>query len=228
MPRKKTNEEFIQEVRKLVGDEYTFLEPYRGKAVKIRVRHESCDHTYPVTPNSFLSGGNRCPYCTQNASKRESDFIHDVQEKHGNRYTVLDKYHNARTPIKVRCNVCGEIWTPFPNKLLEGTGCPICGAEQSTKKRTKRTDSFIVEYKQRVGDKYTFLEPYINKNTKIRVRHNTCETIYLVSPNNFFKGRRCPYCAGTTAGYVHWENILYTQETGWLDKKANKKDTKDS
>lgn len=72
MTHKKTNEEFIQEVRKLVGDEYNFLEPYRGKAVKIKVRHEPCGHTYPVTPNSFLSGGNRCQQVAQYAEQNRA------------------------------------------------------------------------------------------------------------------------------------------------------------
>lgn len=36
MGRRKTNEEFVKEVYELVGDEYVFLDEYKGYRVKIR------------------------------------------------------------------------------------------------------------------------------------------------------------------------------------------------
>ena len=118
MARRKTNEEFVQEVQDLVGSEYTFLEPYVNTHTKIKVQHNVCKKTYSVTPNSFKNG-NRCPYCYR--------------------------------------------------------------------KKIKKTNSaFIQEVQDLVGDEYTFLEPYVNNHTKIKVRHNVCQNTYLVRPNSFF------------------------------------------
>lgn len=39
MSYKKTNEEFIDEVKELVGDEYAFLEPYQTAQINLCVRH---------------------------------------------------------------------------------------------------------------------------------------------------------------------------------------------
>ena len=59
---RKTNADFLQQVRKRVGNEYTFLEAYRNCATKIKARHNNCGTIYLTSPNNFLQG-NRCPYC---------------------------------------------------------------------------------------------------------------------------------------------------------------------
>ena len=59
---KKTDKQFKQEVYNLVGNEYTFLEHYRGALTKIKVKHIKCGNIYKVKPAMFLIGY-RCPYC---------------------------------------------------------------------------------------------------------------------------------------------------------------------
>lgn len=69
MGRRKTHEEFIQEVESLVKDEYAVLGNYQGTTTKIKMRHNLCRHEYIVMPSSFLQG-NRCPKCSKKASQR--------------------------------------------------------------------------------------------------------------------------------------------------------------
>lgn len=220
MPRKKTNEEFIQEVYDQVGGKYTFLEPYVNNRTKLKVRHNTCGHTYSVSPSNFLTRHSRCPYCASNALKDQATFIEDVQRKYGHRYTVLSKYTGNHYPIKVQCNVYGHIWRPLPTSLLAGHGCPMCGNQRTHKSLNKSNEQFIADVAAQVGNEYTFIDPYVNKRTKLRVRHNKCGTIYMVAPENFLKGRRCPYCTAKT----RWDNILYTHESGWLNQSKRKDD----
>jgi len=62
--------------------------------------------------------------------------------------------------------------------------------------KRKSNEEFILEVSGLVGDEYTFLEVYVNTNTKIGVRHNTCGHVYSVTPAKFLIGRRCPACKG--------------------------------
>jgi very-short-patch-repair endonuclease len=62
--RRKSNSQFMKEVKDLVGDEYTFIDSYQTNMTKIRVKHNKCGHIYPVKPNNFLDGS-RCPICVR-------------------------------------------------------------------------------------------------------------------------------------------------------------------
>lgn len=218
MTRRKTNEEFIKEIYDLVGNEYTFLEPYINNRIKLKVRHNVCGNTYSVSPSNFLIYNSRCPYCAVNRQYTATEFAFKMHQINSH-ITILDKYRRQKTKIKVRCNDCGHTWYAWPGILLTGSGCPKCAIKARSKAKLKPNEQFLSDVKEQVSNEYTFLEPYIRSNVKLKVRHNTCGTVYLVSPNNFFKGRRCPYCTNRIGGPV-WKNILYTKETGWLDEKA--------
>ena len=60
----------------------------------------------------------------------------------------------------------------------------------------KTNEEFIKEVYELVGDEYIFLEDYVNNKIKILCKHNKCGNEYLVCPNRFLSGRRCPYCSG--------------------------------
>lgn len=187
--RIKTNEQFKQEVRNLVGDEYTFLDTYADNKTKLRVKHNKCGNTYEVQPNAFFHGS-RCPYCKGGVKKSDKWFKQKVMSLVGNEYTFLDAYVNARTKIRVKHNKCGNIYKVRPNDFFCGKRCPHCFG---TPKKTN------AEFKQQVydlvGDEYAFLDDYVDSRTKIRVKHDKCGNIYEVTPNEFLSGRRCPYCS---------------------------------
>jgi predicted Zn-ribbon and HTH transcriptional regulator len=66
----KSNDSFLKEVDFLVGNEYTFLEEYKGANCKILVKHNICNNTYPVAPHGFLIG-RRCPFCDESNNEAE-------------------------------------------------------------------------------------------------------------------------------------------------------------
>lgn len=78
---KKTQNEFENEIKNLVGNEYTFLEKYIKNNEKILVRH-NCDlcnnYEYKIKPVDFISSGNRCPKC--NILSKESKGIKIIKE----------------------------------------------------------------------------------------------------------------------------------------------------
>lgn len=66
-----------------------------------------------------------------------------------------------------------------------------------TKKKT--SEEFAVQFSKLVGDEYNILECYHKAHSKIKLRHNNISCgyyEYLVTPNSFLKGAKCPKCSG--------------------------------
>ena len=220
MRKRKTDEQFKQEVYDLVGNEYVFLEHYQGALTKIRVKHNECGNVYGVRPSDFIHHGRRCPYCNGNAKKTDEEFKQEIYSLVGNEYVFLEPYQGAMNKIKVKHNKCGNVYMARPSNFLRGDRCPYCNGN------AKKTDE---EFKQEVfglvSNEYTFLEPYANAVTKLKVKHNKCGNVYEVTPNSFFGGNRCPYCFGnlkkTDDQFKQEVYTLVGDEYTFLDKYVN-------
>ena len=190
MAKRKTDEQFKQEVENLVGGEYEFLDTYINAKTKIRVKHNKCGHIYKVKPSHFLDG-TRCPYCNGNHKKTDAEFKDEVYSLVGNEYEFIDPYQGAFTKTRVKHNKCGKVYKVQPSNFLIGERCPQC----ATKAHIKTDTQFKKEVKNLVGDEYKFLDSYQDSHAKLRVKHAKCGNIYEVQPYAFLNGRRCPYCS---------------------------------
>ena len=85
----KTTEEFKEEVRELVGDEYFVVGEYETAKKYILMRHDECMHEYNVVPYAFIAG-NRCPKCS--SSKGEKRILEYLA------LNKLDYKHQYRIP----------------------------------------------------------------------------------------------------------------------------------
>lgn len=186
---KKTDECFSKEIEQAVGDEYIFLEKYKGAMNKIKVRHQKCGYTYKVKPNNFLQG-RRCPKCAGNIKKTTNKFKKEVKEITDGQYKVLGKYTGALEKIKLKHYRCNKEFKMKASTFLNGSRCPHCAGKRKT------TKSFKQEIKELVGYQYTVLGKYKGAKSKIKIKHNKCGYIYKVTPSNFLNGRRCPKCKG--------------------------------
>lgn len=70
--------------------------------------------------------------------KTHEEFVDELNKVNPN-IEVLGEYVNNRTGIHCKCKVCGfdtyiddRKWTPTPNHLLQGKGCPQCVSESKT------------------------------------------------------------------------------------------------
>ena len=213
MSRQKTDKQFRKEVYDLVGNEYTFLDTYVKSSIKITVKHNKCGHTYEVAPNAFLNG-RRCPYCSSSAKRTDAEFKQEVYNLVGNEYTFLDTYVNATTKLKVNHNKCGKIYNVLPSNFLKGSRCPYCNG--NAKKTGAR---FKQEVQDLVGDEYTVLGSYINTNTKIKIKHNICGTVYKVRPHTFLEGYHCPHC-NSSKGELIINKILKSLDISYEYQKS--------
>jgi Zn ribbon nucleic-acid-binding protein len=189
MGKKKTHEEFIEEVYKQVGYTYDVLGKYEKSIEKITFIHHECNNTFSMKPRNFLQG-NRCPNCfKRNKKKTHEEFVREVYDLIGNEYTVIGKYTYTKIKLKIRHNYCTHEWMVTPHNFLRGTRCPKCfGKNKST------TDEFKKKVFEMYGDEYEVLSEYVNNSTHISMKHTICNHTYKVLPSNFLRERRCPQC----------------------------------
>lgn len=201
MPKRKTHDEFVRQIKNLVGKEYVFHSRYETTHKKMEVTHSECGYSYQITPHAFLKGG-RCPKCRSYKGRGLEPMSHDfflerVKKQSGDEYRVLTRYENYKTKVLMLHVTCGKTFESVPAYFFSGNGCPDCGKRKSIASRTKTNETFLKEVHKLVGDEYTFLENYINSSTKIKAKHNVCGLEYFVRPNDFRKGHRCAKCSSS-------------------------------
>ena len=116
MTKKKTHEEFVQEVKEKYGDEYEVLGEYVNNRTKILIRHNYCKHQWCIVPHSLLSGSG-CPFC--NKSKKAVLGINTIWDT--DRWMVNLGISKEDAKRYSRCS----------NKKIT-VKCPDCGKEKET------------------------------------------------------------------------------------------------
>jgi len=188
MGKQKTHEEFCKEVFDLVEDEYIILSKYINANIHIDIKHNKCNYEYKVKPAMFLSG-RRCPKCGNRLKYTTETFGTKVKSISNNEYEVLGEYINNKTKIKIKHLICKHEWDVRPNDFLKGNRCPQCAGNIK-----KTTEQFKEEVYQLVNNEYFVLGEYINNHTDILMKHNICNSEYMILPSSFLSDTRCPTC----------------------------------
>lgn len=201
MARKKTLEEFKNDVQKVHGDKYILDEVvYIDNKTKVKLicpKHGE----FWMTPNCLLSGQN-CPQCAmKELSKRmthkKEEVVKRLKQVHGDKY-IFDniEYVNMLTKVTVVCPQHGE-FKMTPAHLLEGHGCPECAKRTRSIKRANTFEEFVQEAKTIHGGKYIYNDNnYINNKTELTI---TCPIHgeFSQRPDGHLRGRGCPHCGHT-------------------------------
>jgi len=135
--RKKTNQDFIEQARKVHGGKYDYSKvEYNG--VKSKVIITCPQHgDFTQNPSNHLLGGG-CPICqrTHAASllrKSTEWFVQKAHEVHGDKYDYSKvNYVDANTKVCIICKKHGEFWQ-LPSNHIKGHGCVKCRADGNTK-----------------------------------------------------------------------------------------------
>ena len=185
--KKKTTEEFREEMVEKYGDEFELLDEYINNCTKIRFRHNPCGRILEIRPAKFLSG-DKCKYCSGKAKKNTQIFTKELEEKYGKEYEVLGEYINSRTHIKIR-HICGHEYDVTPDNILRGKGCPKC-------RNTRNTDQFKKDIFERFGGEYEVLSEYEHINKEVKFLHKMCGTEFHREPLVMVKTNiiHCPVC----------------------------------
>ncbi|AGK54891.1 hypothetical protein [Bacillus sp. 1NLA3E] len=195
--RTKTHEQFIFEVKELVGHDYKVIGEYTKTNKTLEFLHISCGNYFPMTPNSFL-GGHRCPSCYGTPKKTTEQFKKEIFDLVGDEYRVIGEYLGNKNEITFEHVNCKESNFPYfkmrPNSFLSANQrCPKCSP---SKKDTK--ESFEAKLLKKRGNEYELIGEYINSWTIVELVHK-CGYVWNVTPSNVLNGQNCPRCSKSIA-----------------------------
>ena len=188
MPRKKTKEEFLTQVREVHGEKYDYSKvDYVGSDAKICVICPIHGEFWPTANNHLRGSG--CPQCVGRTVTKDR-FIEKSREIHGEKYDYSKvEYINPYTPVKITCPIHGEFLLK-PSSHLAGNGCSECSGNVRL-----TTERFISKAREVHGDTYDYSKTDCIGNNKTKVcvicpDHGE----FWVTPNNHLKGSRWPKC----------------------------------
>lgn len=187
---RKTNAQFVKEVKECVGEEYTPLSDYINAKHKVLMRHNFCGYEWRVNPTQFIHSNSRCPSCTNRLKRTTKKFKKEVYELVGDEYSVLGEYVNTNIKIKMKHNKCGCQWDVLPSQFLYSlVRCPVCN-----KKKTAITQQYEEDFFNLVNDDYKIIRSFAKSTIPIKIKHNECGYEYEILPYDFFREINCPNC----------------------------------
>lgn len=198
--RHKTTETFKQELLE-VNSNIEVVGEYINAKTGILCKCVIDGHEWSPTPNTLLSGEG-CPVCgrllsSKNRTKTNKRFLEELASINP---TIIpcEQYADARKKINVYCDVCGYNWSPTPDFLLQGGGCPECSKLQQHDRQAKSHEQFVTELKM-ANPMLTPLEHYYNDYTKILIKCELHNYIWSVAPNKILhRNTGCPKCVSYT------------------------------
>lgn len=217
-----SNDKFLKKVFDLVGEEYTFLEEYKGFYEHITVRHNICGDIYEVRPDMFYRG-RRCKKCFHDSiTKTHKEYIHEL-EIQGllKEYKILSKYVTSKDKVEVEHLKCNYIYEVYPLTLTRGHGCPKCANNLLKDSETFKKEVFELE-----GEEYEVIGEYIDSKTKIKMKHKICNNIFEINPTKFISGTKCLNCRASKGEkkilkFLIEKHIKYSQEFVFQDMETN-------
>ena len=131
--KKMTNNEFIEKLHSLHGDEFLPLSEYMGRKNAMRFFHKKCMKEVVTTPNNLLMGRG-CNICANNQVLNTISFAKKLKEKTNSEYELVSEYVNSATHVKVKHLLCGNIYSVIPNNIIRGRRCPFCAQRGVTER----------------------------------------------------------------------------------------------
>jgi len=156
MPKKKTQDRFIEQVIEKHGDVFTFdRTEYINDFTKVIITCKQHGDFTPTPSNILQRSG--CPTCAlENSSKRNRKsqqlFIEQCKQAHFDKYDYsLVEYKNNTTPVKIICPIHGMFKQKPIIHLDQRCGCPKCTAsrgEMETKQWLNENNIIYVQQKK--------------------------------------------------------------------------------
>lgn len=195
MPRKRTHQEFISEMKEK-RPEVVVLGEYINANTHVPCRCAISGETWSPLPYDVLHGS-KCPTCALNgrADKRRKphhQFLDEMRVKQPN-LIVNTVYLGAWRPVECTCLICNTTKDYYPADLLYAGGCWTCGNKKIGEKLSMRLDTFL----QKLSDVSTdieYVDGFVNASSAVNVRCKICEHLWSPKAQSLLQGYGCPVC----------------------------------
>jgi len=164
------------------GGDYELLSDFKGMQDPVTVRHTDSGTVFSVKARSFIDEGARGELSRKVTEKEAREAIERTGE------FELVSFTNTNEPVLIRHKACGRTFAWNYHKFLKEPWCKVC------RPRVRTEETFRQEIRDLTGDEYTLAGPYLDKDHKVMIRHNTCGREQAYWPHAFLDGQRCRFC----------------------------------
>lgn len=175
-------EKIEQIISNITNHEYSLTSEFKRMDRKVAIQHKKCGNTLTVTPRGFIEEGVRCK--CENRINIE-DIRHNIEDS--GEFELVN-FKGITQPVTIRHKACGKSFSIFYNKFIKRPWCKVCIPA------TRSHEIFLREIAELTGGEYTVTGNYIDKNTPVEIRHNSCGHTHTYLPRHFLGGSRCPHC----------------------------------
>ena len=195
MPRKKTHQEFINEVKQK-RPEVIVLGKYIDARTKIPCYCTISKIIWSPTTDNLLRG-KKCHVCalksrTDKRRKSHEQFVQEIAIKHPN-LIINEQYKGAWEKISCTCTVCNTTKLYYPADLLYAGGCWVCGNKKIGEKLSMKLDTFLNKLSE-VNINITYQGNFINASEHVDVKCNICGHEWSPVAKSLLQGCGCPIC----------------------------------
>lgn len=138
-----------------------------------------------------------------------NEIVSELQKVNPN-IEIMGICDGTQKPVHCKCKVCGfdtypdgKEWTPRPNDLFRGRGCPACGTQRKAITLTKTHEAFMEEMSEKHPN-IRILGKYEKCNIGIPCRCEVCGfdryadgRPWEPKPQALLAGYGCPQCGGS-------------------------------
>jgi hypothetical protein len=193
MPGKKTQREFLAEVKSIHGDSYDMSHAgYINSSTKVAVVCPNHGVFYK-TPQKLIGSTQGCPECSGRIKWTWERFVEKATKIHSGRYAYPNqKFTTTKAKYTIICPAHGEFNQSIAGHLRGG--CNKCAYKVRTFKQRDTQAEFIQKAVAAHSDLYHYTKVlYHNSQTKVEIK---CPEhgVFRMKPNNHISGQGCPDC----------------------------------
>lgn len=186
--RRKTQEEFVDEVEKEQDHRIEVLGQYKNIDTKIKVKCRICGLEWESSPYN-LTHRKIGKDCNHEIKLSFQDVQSKINKATNGSVTMIGKYTFVTHKAKMRCNNCGYEWYTQPNLVYRGLS--KCPKEAGTLPHD--TKWFKERVQKACPNKYIVVGKYINWKSKIEIFCKKCKKDFWISAGTFVRRNcKCP------------------------------------
>ena len=190
------------------------LSDYINNKTPINCKCNIDGYEWSTYPTHLLSNVG-CAKCAGVATKTTQQFKDELFVVNPD-IKVVGEYISNKHGIECMCLIDGHIWSPSPNSLLRGKGCPKCSG------RLGHTHDEFVQLLHEINPNITVIGKYINTAKRVKCKCNIDGHIWNPIASSILFGRGCPICKSSKgeiriSKYLKSKNIDFEREYRFED-----------
>ena len=193
---KKTEQEMFRSLCAKVSPDYVLKSDFQRLSSPVIFHHKACGNDVKITPVNFLYNGSRCKCETRVLEK-------EAVKRFKNAGFSLVTYNGFKEPARVHGVECGHTFNiDSAYVFLRSPYCPICHpykALRFSSDENSNREIYVRRIRELTGDEYSMTGTFVNGKTRVEFTHNTCGRTFMMAPDSFTHGHRCPYCSKVIA-----------------------------